>query len=385
MLQSFLGFHRPDGKVGIRNHVLILSTSGLSNPLVRRLALCVRGTIPIYTPNGRGQVGQDFEQLERTLTGLAGNPNVASTLVVGYDEKTTQHYKHQIEKYKKRVETLSIFKERGVIRATEKGLRLLTEMVVEASVIERKKAPLSALTLALECGGSDPSSGKVSNPTVGDVSDFVIQLGGSAIFSETVELIGTEKILSNRAVNEHVAKDIQETIHGVFKDACERGVEVKSVNPVPENIEGGLDTLEEKALGALMKTGKSKISGVLDYAVKPSGPGLYFMNTPFFSSESMTAMAAAGAQVVLFTTGVGNNIACPLSPTIKITGNPDTSKLMSEHVDVDVSRNAVPDEDPKKRRDLLLTELIRVCNGKLTHAEVLDETDTAISRIGPSV
>lgn len=384
-MKEFSGFLRANEEVGIRNHVLVLSVTGLGNPLAKRIAQFIKGTVPVYTPNGRGQVGKDKEQLERTLVGLAGNPNVAATLVVSYDQQTADYFKEQIEDFGKPVETLSIFKENGTINATAKGMRLLTEMTIKASEAVRTKVPVSKLTLGLECGGSDLSSGKVSNPTVGSLSDTIVSMGGTSIFSETVELIGTEKILASRGKTKQISKEIISIIDSAFNDANDRGADVKSVNPVPENIEGGLQTLEKKALGALMKTGKSDISGVLKYAENPKNPGLYFMDTPFFSTESMTAMSAAGAQIILFTTGVGNNIGDSISPTVKITGNPNTSDLMSEHIDVDISTEVIPSGKSDEQLDYLFNELILMCNGKLTNVEVLEEVDQAISRLEPSV
>lgn len=384
-MAEFSGFLRANEEVGIRNHVLVLSVTGLGNPLVKRITQFIKGTIPVYTPNGRGQVGKDKEQLERTLIGLAGNPNVAATLVVSYDQQTADYFKKQIENFGKPVETLSIFKENGTINATAKGMRLLTAMTIKASEAVRIKTPISKLTLGLECGGSDLSSGKVSNPAVGSLSDTIVSMGGTSIFSETVELIGTEKILASRGKTKQISQEIISVIDNAFNDANNRGADVKSVNPVPENIEGGLQTLEKKALGALMKTGKSDISGVLKYSEKPLNKGLFFMDTPFFSTESMTAMSAAGAQIILFTTGVGNNIGTSISPTVKITGNPNTSDLMSEHIDVDISTEVIPSGDSAEQLDYLLNEVISMCNGKLTNVEVLDEVDQAISRLEPSV
>src|SRR5699024_5403660 len=352
-LMEFSGFLRPNEAIGIRNHVLVLSVSGLGNPLAKRLTQCIKGTIPIYTPNGRGQVGNDKQQLDRTLIGLSDNPNIAATLIISYDQQTADYFKERIEKNGKPVETLAIFKENGVMNATLKGMRILTEMVIKSSEIKRTPAPISYLNIGLECGGSDLSSGKVSNPTVGALSDVVVKSGGISIFSETVELIGTEKILAGRAKNKQIANEIIRTIESVFNSASERGVEIKTVNPVPENIEGGLQTLEEKALGALMKTGESEISGVLEYAEKPINPGLYFMDTPFFSTESMTAMVAGGAQIILFTTGVGNNIGNSISPTVKVTGNPNTSDLMAEHIDVDISTTTIPSGKMEERLEYL--------------------------------
>lgn len=384
-MKNFLGYVRPNEKVGIRNLVLILSTSGLSNPIVMRLNNMIKGTVPVLTPNGRGQVGRDKEQFERTLIGLAGNPNIAATLIIGYDKQTVEYFESKVGKFGKPVSVLSIFEEQGTINATEKGMRILMDMVIEASNLKRSSISASELTFGLECGGSDVSSGQISNPVVGSLSDFHITRGGTSIFSETVELIGTEKILAKRAKNNIVAEEITYTIKKAFSDAAARGADIHSVNPVPENIEGGLKTLEKKALGALFKTGEAEITGVLNYAETPKQNGLFFMDTPFFSTESMTAMTAAGAQLILFTTGVGNNIGSSISPTIKITGNPNTGNLMSEHIDVDISETAVQNKKLEDRVKILYEEVIAVCDGKLTSSEVLYEVDQAISRLEPSV
>lgn len=384
-MEQFFGYKRSDGRVGIRNHVLIMSIMGLANPLVRRLSECMKSVIPVYTPNGRGQVGEDRELTERTLLGLAGHPNVAAVLLVSYEEKSALTYMKRLQACGKPIQLLTILENQGVINATGQGIRLLTDMIIEASLLQREPVPISELTVALECGSSDPTSGQLSNPALGEAADRIVDRGGRVIFSETVELLGTEKILASRAVNEDVGKQIIATIKHAFEKAEASGGDIKSVNPVPENIESGLQTLEHKSLGALMKTGSRAISGVLQYSEIPAAPGLYFMDTPFYSAESMTGMTAGGAQITLFSTGVGNNIANPISPAIKISANPKAKLLMSEHIDLDISDSELLRRGERIRSKLVFDEMLKVCSGKLTSAEVLGETDICISRIGPSV
>lgn len=384
-MDQFFGYQRADGRVGIRNHVVILSIMGLSNPLARRLAQCVNRTIPVFTPNGRGQVGKDREQLERTLIGLSKNPNVAAILILSYEKKSAEPYLEALKSFGKRVETVTILENNGVIGATAQGIKVLKDMLIDSSTIPRQPFPISSLTVALECGSSDPTSGKVSNPALGRVADRIIDEGGTVVFSETAELLGTEKILAARAINDSVAEQIVTTIKKAFAEAEAQGADIKSVNPVPENIDAGLETLENKSLGALMKTGSRTISGVLQYGEIPEKPGLYFMDTPFFSTESLTGMVAAGAQITLFSTGAGNNIASPISPAIKVTANPNTSHLMGEHIDLDISENVISNNDENKRSQVLFEGMLQVCSGKLTSSEVLDETDIAVSRLGSSV
>jgi altronate dehydratase large subunit len=384
-MDEFYGYRRTDGRVGIRNYVVILSIMGLSNPLARRLAHCVKDTIPVLTPNGRGQVGEDREQLKRTLIGLAENANVAAVLLVSYEKISAEPYMKKLSKSGKNVKLVTILENNGSIQATQQGLSVLTEMMINASTIQRESLPVSSLTVALECGSSDPTSGNICNPALGKVADRIIDAGGTVLFSETVELLGTEKILASRAINDKVAEQIMMTISNAFTAAEAQGASIKSVNPVPENIKAGLDTLENKSLGALMKTGSRKISGVLNYGEKPTAPGLYFMNTPFFSTESLTGMVSGGAQITLFSTGTGNNIANPLCPALKVTANSNTKNLMDEHIDLDISENVIPPDQAEKRAQVLYEEMLFICNGKLTKSEVLDESDIVVGRLGASV
>ena len=382
---TFLGYHRPDGSVGIRNHVALLSIMGLTNPLGRRLQREVAGTIFIPTPNGRGQVGEDRALLERSLVGLAANPNIAAVCVLAYEAVSPRFYVDALRHTGKPVQVVTILENQGVIAATAQGLRTATELVINASAIPRLPAPLSKLSVALECGGSDPTAGRASNPTLGAVADRLIDAGGTVIFSETIELIGCERILAARAVSPAAGEAIIRTINDRLLAAEARGGDVRRVNPVPENIAAGLQTLEDKALGAMWKTGSRPIAGVLQYAERPPGPGLYLMDTPFFSTESMVGMAAGGAQLTLFSTGVGNNIGIPVGPALKVTGNPNTGGLMWEHVDVDVSGIVRGSEGVEQAASRVLAELLAVCSGKLVKGEVLDETDVAVSRLAASV
>ena len=225
------------------------------------------------------------------------------------------------------------------------------------------------LIFGVKCGGSDATSGVASNAAVGEAVDRIIEAGGTAIFSETTEILGAEHILARRAVSEEVAKKIYKAVHDNEKMAMAAGVDLLGVNPVPDNIRGGISTIEEKSLGAILKAGSSPIQDVLGYGERPRHPGLYFMDSPSAATEVLTGLSAAGAQMILFSTGTGNPVGNPISPVLKITSNPRTVARMKEHIDVDVSEILTGNMSMREAGDRILQAIISVSNGHLTKAD----------------
>lgn len=385
MTDTFFAYRRSDGRIAIRNFLAVISATDAANPVARRLAASVPEAVAITPLYGRGQLGEDLELSVRTMVGLGTNPNVYAVLVVSLEPVAANRIAKEIARVGKPVEVLSIQGEGGTPRLFTRGTRILRAWAREARRLRRERTRIAELSVGLECGGSDATSGLVANPAIGLVTDRLIGAGGTAIFSEPVECLGGEAILSARARDDTVALDIVRTIKKYEAIAQEAGVDLNRTNPAPDNIRGGLTTIEEKSLGSISKSGSRPICGVLAYGHAPLQPGLYFMDAPAPATENITALAAAGVQLILFGTGVGNSIGNPLAPTIKVCGNPITCRTFSAHIDVDLAAVITRGLNITVAADQVQAELLKVAEGKPTCCEVLGETETAISRIGPSV
>ncbi|ADL69921.1 Altronate dehydratase [Thermoanaerobacterium thermosaccharolyticum DSM 571] len=381
-------YRRPDGKYGIRNKVLILPTVSCSNETARIISNQVPGTICITNQRGCGQVGKDAEQTFRTLMGLSLNPNIYGTIIVGLGCETTQPmrlYEEIKKRSNKPLEVLIIQDEGGTLKTIEKGTILAQRMVQEMSLIQREEVNISNLILATNCGGSDATSGISANPALGYCSDVIVENGGTVMLGETTEFIGADHILAKRAKNEDVKNKILKIVSDLENEFIRLNVDVRGANPSPGNIKGGLTTLEEKSLGGISKGGTSKINEVVKYAEIPQEKGLIIMDTPGYDIESVTGMAAGGAQLCVFTTGRGTPIGNPIIPVIKITGNKNTYNKMKENIDLDVSSILDGKKSIQEAGNEILQEVISVCNGKKTKAESFGFSEIGIYRIGLSV
>lgn len=383
--RSFLGYHRPDGQVGIRNHVAVISASDNANFVARRIAQLVLGTVSVTPSFGRGEFGADLEQHIRTLSGLGLNPNVYGVIVVALEPGIAGKVADPIRRDGKPVEVITIDDCGGSIAATMAGVRCAERMVIEASSMVRREADLSCLRLGLECGGSDPTSGMVTNPAVGLLADFLVEQGGSVIVSEVAEWIGAEQALAAQAATPEVAAAILNAVRRTEEYAKSMGMDISSTNPAPDNIKGGLTTLEEKSLGAIKKGGKSPIRQLVGNAEPPTERGLVFMDAPAPGVENVTALCAAGCQTVIFTTGKGNAIGNPVVPTIKVTGNPYTVERLRENIDVDLSPAITEGRSLTETADGLYESLLAHMSGKYTTAEVLNDTVVSVTRVGLTV
>lgn len=375
------GYRRPDGRIGIRNHVLVLSTCGCANVVARRIAAAVPGSVAVPCAKGCGQVGSGIEIMRRCLINLTFNPNVFATLLVGLGCETTKPYElaDRIRQMSdKPLEVLTIQDCGGSERAVACGIERVREFAAQAAVVERCEMTLADLVLGTNCGGSDATSGLAANPVAGAVSDAVIAAGGTVMLGETTELIGTEDILAARGATPEVSDDIYRIVHGLERSFAEAGVDVRGANPSPGNMAGGLSTLEEKALGGISKGGTSPISEVVSYGSMPSKSGLVVMDTPGYDIESVSGMTAGGAQVLVFTTGRGTPIGNPLIPVIKVTGNAETFERMSDNMDFDASGVIEGVQTIDELGASLLNVLERVCDGEQTAAELLGFDDFAI-------
>jgi altronate dehydratase large subunit len=385
MTTEIMGYRRADGTVGIRNLVAVLSAMDNTNPCARRIVDIVAGTVLLETPFGRTQIGHDFEMTLKTLAGFGRHPNVAAVLVLGLSLETASALAARIEPSGKPVAVLGLQEAGSTMALTGEGVRVAADLVVAASENARAPVRFAELAIAVECGGSDTTSGLASNPAVGLFADRFIDEGGTIILSEPAEFMGAEHILADRAVDPADGERIYEMVKWFEDEAARAGVDMRGTNPTPDNIAGGLTTLEEKSLGAIAKGGSRPIVEVIDYADTPSKQGLVIMNTPSAACESMTGLVGGGAQMVIFSTGRGNAIGAPVAPTIKVTGNPHTAKTMRENIDVDVSAVISEGESLEVAADRLWTEMIKIGNGKITRCEVLGEDQLSVSRFGPSV
>lgn len=382
---NFLGYERPDGQVGVRNWVAIVSVMDNCNPVTRAIARSVYGTLPVTTLFVRGQLGRDLEVAYDTLAGLARNPNIAAVLLVGLEPGTTEEVARRIRPSGKPLEALNVQLVRGTIEATALGTRMAARLVKQSSHQRRTPQSIGKLTIGVECGGSDTTSGLASNPAIGAVADRIVDAGGTVIISETSEFFGAEHVFAERAVNEETGRQFLDAVLGFEAEVMRRGIDLRGANPSIDNIRGGLTTIEEKALGAMSKAGTSPLVGVLNYGQAAKKPGLHFMATPAPAVESLTGLAAGGCQLILFSTGVGNPIGSMVSTTIKVTGNRNTVETFGDNIDFDVSDVIEQGISVSEAGSRLFDYSVEIASGALTTAEILDIRETAISRFEPSM
>ena len=380
---EFKGYRRPDGRVGIRNHVLILPCSLCASVTARFIASQVPGSVYIPNQGGCALSKADLDITIRVLSGFAANPNVYGTVVVANTCENVQP-DLLIEEIKKKtnkpVEKVVIRDIGGTIKAAEAGVRYASQMSREASKLEKESFDISELILATECGGSDPTSGLAANPTLGVVSDKIVELGGTSILSETSELVGTEEILAPRCINEEVAEKLLKIIKDNEEYFEKAGESLRDGNPSAGNKEGGLTTLEEKSLGCIHKAGYAPINEVYEYGAMVDKKGLVVMDTPGQDIASIAAMVAGGAQVVIFTTGRGTPTGNGIVPVIKITGNSETAKLMEDNIDFDASGIISGQSTIEENGEKLFELLMEVVNGQQSKAESLGFNDMSLAR-----
>ena len=389
MRDYFYGYPRPDGQVGIRNHVLLLSGTLYANPTCERVADIVQNCIPIVHPLGRCQIAPDLAQTFRTLVGHGLNPNAGAVIVVDHFKEqgcTADEIAQQIAANGKPVEVVNIRRDGGAINALAKAIRLAVGFNRKINTQQRERCPVSKLIYGFNCGTSDVTSGLAHNRCVGWVCDRIIEAGGRALGAEVTEMMGGEDLIKARAKTPAIANKLLGMIDKMEKSILACGVDVRGSQPTGDNIAGGLSTIEEKSIGAMQKWGSKPIVGVVEYA-EPIGEesGLWLMDTPGHGGESITGIAAAGSQVMSFSTGGGHTINHPLMITMRLTGNRESWQMMGDTMEVDVSDMFTGTSlDVAGQR--LLDEVLEICDGKMTKAEALKEFNGfAINRCGPSV
>jgi len=382
--RKVMGYRRENGRVGVRNHVLILPLDDISNAACEAVANNIKGTIAIPHAYGRLQFGEDLELHFKTIIGTGANPNVAACVVIGIEPGWTQRMVDGIANTGKPVEGFSI-EQNGDLKTIMNASRAAKEMVHFATELQREECDISELWISTKCGESDTTTGLGSNPTVGNMYDKLLPVGITGCFGETSEITGAEHICRRRAVNEEVGerwykmwKAYQDEV--IFAHQTD---DLSDSQPTKGNIAGGLTTIEEKALGNLEKIGRTSMyKEILGPAETPnSGEGLYFMDSSSAAAECVTIMAAGGFVIHTFPTGQGNVIGHPIVPVIKITANPRTIRTMSEHIDVDVSGILRREMTIDQAGDVLIEMICRTANGRNTAAEALGHREFSMTKL----
>ena len=382
MQMTFSGYRRENGRVGIRNHVIILPLDDLSNSACMAVANNVKGSMAIMHPYGRLQFGADLDLHFRTLIGAGCNPNVAAVVVIGIEPVWTKRIVDGIAATGKPVEGFSI-EQNGDFATIMKASRKAKEFVHWATELQRQECNVKDLWVSCKCGESDTTSGLASNPTVGNAFDKLWKVGATTLFGETTEITGGEHLVAERCIDEQVKKDFMFYFDRYAKVVDDNKVDdLCDSQPTKGNIEGGLTTIEEKALGNIQKIGvEAPVVGCLEKAYPPTKPGLWFMDSSSAAAEMVTLAAAAGFVCHFFPTGQGNVIGNPILPVIKLSANPRTVRTMSEHIDVDVSGILRREMNMDQAGDALLEMMIRTCNGRMTAAETLGHVEFVMTRL----
>lgn len=381
---TFQGYRRENGRVGVRNHVVILPVDDISNAACEAVANNIKGTLAIPHAYGRLQFGEDLDVHFRTMIGTGSNPNVAAVVVIGIEPGWTKKIVDGIAATGKPVTGLSI-EQNGDLKTIMDASRVAKEYVHFASELQREECSISELWVSTKCGESDTTTGLSSCPTVGNMFDKLLPEGITGFFGETSEITGAEHICKTRAINEEVGERWYKMWEAYQNDVifAHQTDDLSDSQPTKGNIEGGLTTIEEKALGNLEKIGRtSQFIDILEPAEAPqSGNGLYFMDSSSAAAECVTLMAAGGAVIHTFPTGQGNVVGNPIVPVIKISGNPRTLRTMSEHIDVDVTGVLTREMTIAEAGDSLIEMIVRTSNGRATAAEALGHREFSMTKL----
>jgi (2R)-sulfolactate sulfo-lyase subunit beta len=379
---KFWGYKRENGRIGVRNHVIILPVDDLSNAACEAVAHHIKGTMAIPHPYGRLQFGADLDLHFRTLIGTGSNPNVAAVVVIGIEPEWTKKVVEGIAKTGKPVEGFWI-EHNGDIATIASASEAAYRFQKHATTIKRTEHPIEKLWVSTKCGESDTTSGLGGNPTVGNAFDKLYAAKTTLVFGETTELTGGEHLVAERCKNDKVRKEFMR-VFDRYQEVIDKNKtsDLSDSQPTKGNIAGGLTTIEEKALGNIQKIGKKcVVDGVLDKAEAPTGKGLWFMDSSSAAAEMVTLCAAAGYVVHFFPTGQGNVIGNPILPVIKVCANPKTVRTMPEHIDVDTSGLLRREINMNQAGDQLLDCMLRTANGEWTAAEILGHREFVLTRL----
>lgn len=381
---DFYGYRRKEGRPGIRNHILILPTCACGSESCRIAASQVRGAVNIVFNTGCSDVAANTAMSQKVLTGFALNPNVYGVVIIGLGCETVPHAKlrEKIQaKCSKPVVSFGIQEEGGTLKTIEKAVKAAREMAAEASLQQKEKFPIRELLLGIECGGSDATSGIASNPAVGNLSDRLVDLGASTMMSESIEWIGGEHVLAQRAASPALHDKIIQVCEDYEKHLKAAGQDCRAGQPTPGNKAGGLSTIDEKSLGCIRKGGTRPIVEVLEQAQPPTKQGALVMDTAGYDISSVTSMAAAGCQAIIFTTGRGTPTGNAIVPVLKVTANKHTYSWMEDNMDVDLSGIISGDMNIKDSGAMLVKKIHELANGRLTKAEAYGFSDIAVDHV----
>jgi altronate dehydratase large subunit len=386
-MQTIRGYRRENGKIGIRNHLLILPTVVCANQVCSRVQQQVPGSVAIPHQHGCSQVGADKERTHKVLVGMGKNPNVGAVLIVslGCEVINAAKVKEEIELTGKPVIWIDIQNEGGSIKTIQRGIEEAKKLMKEIEKTRMEDVSISELIVGVKCGGSDFTSGLCSNPALGKAADMLLIEGGTIVMGETTEIIGAEHLVAAKAVNSQVREKLYLCVQQFENEVERMGVDMRGGNPSPGNIDGGLSSIEEKSLGCISKAGSAPLQDVVDFAEEIPGKGYYFMDSPGNDIECVTGMAAAGVHLVCFTTGRGTPTGNPIIPVIKITGNELTAKRMADNMDVDTSPVLHGIQTLDESGQNIYESILNVANGQETKAEILGHQEFSISRIGISL
>ena len=386
MNEHFLGFQRKDGSIGIRNKLLIISITGLTGPTSRKISNLLQDTLFVDNPYGGGIIGEDKIRQDNAIIGFAKNPNVGAGLIISADPPKGEFIISRLENSSKPVELITLDEcNHDAIKLLELGLRKGASLIRKISKIKREKVSVSNLSIGLECGRADPSSGLVANPIMGLIADRLIDFGGSAVIGETIEWLGAEHLLEKRARSDNVKSKISKAVEFQRQFSETKGINLLGNNPGHQNIEAGLSTIEEKSLGNITKSGSKRIEDVLQWGEKIDKKGMFLMHAPSYAPESLSGFSAAGCQMTLFSTGVGNSFTNHISPSIKFSANPETCEQLNNQLDfkcADVFLGKKTFEDASNN---FWNFMIDVCSGALTWGEIFNDSSEVFSRIDRSL
>lgn len=371
---EFMGYRRPDGKVGSRNYVAVIPSVTCANDVAQAICHHVQGTITYLHHQGCCQMPPDLERVTDTLISLGLSPNVAAVLIVSLGCEGTDHERmyQEISASGKPVEIIHIQALGGVSKAIQQGTDIARRLAVKVSGIQREKVDVSNVIMAIKCGASDTTSGMASNCVIGYVADKLVDLGATVVFGETTEFLGGEHLLAKRAVNETVSNKIYQIVDAMETRAKSIGCDMRKGQPTPGNIAGGLSSIEEKSLGAIVKSGTRPIQGVLEYPEHVvDHKGLWIKDTPGREPEILTGMAATGAQFMMFSTGLGAPQGFPSMPVIKICGNPHTYQRMEDDMDLNAGLIITGEKTIEEVGEEAFAKMLRVLSGEMTKNEAI--------------
>ena len=387
-MDTFLGYPRKDGRAGTRNYLAIIPTVFCANEVAMAIAKKFKRARPLLHHQGCAQLKPDSDRVTRTLITLGANPNVGGVLLVGLgcESVSLQEVYQGLKDRGQKVEKVLIQGIGGMKKTVKRGIELAGKLDQSLSRMKRKPVPVSHLAIGIKCGSSDTTSGLVSNPATGKASDLLLARGGAVIFGETTEFIGAEHLLARRAASEQLASQIIHIVTCMEDRVKAMGFDMRGGNPTPGNIRGGLTTIEEKSLGAICKSGSMPIDGVLEYGESIPAKGLFVLDSPGKEAEIMTGLSAAGANIIVFSTGGGAPQGFPIVPVIKVAGNPAKVRVMKDHIDLDASGVLTGQMTIDEVGQRIYNALLAVGSGKKVKAETLKYDQTVeIYTTGPTI